>query len=76
MIIATKYMRPNITIETELVGSKKFYIHNYKGVHYIVFDLLKNLRDFVASGRESWIFDCVTENELEKYLQCVSTVCE
>ena len=31
MITATTYIRPNITIEYELIGLKKFYVYNYKG---------------------------------------------
>lgn len=69
MITATTYIRPNITIEYELIGLKKFYVYNYKGVHYRVFNSLKTLRDFLAKGCDLWIFECNTENELDKYLQ-------
>ena len=50
MTIVTKYIRPNITVDAELVGLNKFYVYNYKGVHYRIFDSLMNLRDFMASG--------------------------
>ncbi len=68
MILATKYLKPNITIESEIVGSKKYYVYNYKGVHFRVFNLLTGLRDFLYRGSNAWIFDCCTENELTKYL--------
>jgi len=68
MITATTYIRPNITIDSEIIGLKKFYIYNYKGVHYRVFRSLISLRDFIANGNKTCIFECNTENELEKYL--------
>lgn len=68
MIVATTYIQPNITIDTEIVGLKKFYVHNYKGVHYRVFNSLKNLRDFIAKEYKTWVFECDTESELEEYL--------
>lgn len=68
MIIATIYIQPNITIESELIGLKKFYIYNYKGVHYRVFRSLISLREFISNGYKTWIFECGTESELEKYM--------
>lgn len=72
MITTTKYIKPNITIEYELVGLRKFYVYNYKGIHYRVFDSLIKLRDFILSGNETWIFDCETENKLDKYLNSLA----
>jgi hypothetical protein len=69
MITSTIYIKPNITIEHELIGSKRFYVHNYKGVHYRVFDSLMKLREFTLHGNETWIFECETENKLEKYFE-------
>lgn len=68
MILATTYLKPNITIESELIGSKKFYVYNYKGVHYRVFNSLMNLQKFIVKEYKTWIFECGTEDELEKYL--------
>lgn len=68
MIIKTTYIKPNITIEHDLVGLRKFYVYNYKGVHYRVFGSLMKLREFTTKERETWIFECETEKELEKYL--------
>lgn len=68
MIIATKYIRPNITIDSELIGTEKFYIYNYQGVHYRVFDSLDALNIFLNSEHTTWCFECETENELEKFL--------
>jgi hypothetical protein len=68
MIIATKYLRPNITIEYEMIDSKKYYVYNYQGVHYRVFNSLMSLGDFLFKEADTWIFDCCTEDELERYL--------
>ena len=68
MIVATTYIQPNITIESEIVGSNKFHVYNYKGVHYRVFRSLINLREFLTNEYKTWIFECDTENELEEYL--------
>lgn len=68
MILATTYLKPNITIESELTGLNKFYVYNYHGIHYRVFNSLVNLQKFITSGYGTWIFECSTENELERYL--------
>lgn len=67
MLIKTTYLRPNITVELEIIKSKKFYVYNYQGVHYRVFNSLKNLQSFIKRGSDVWVFDCDTENQLEKY---------
>lgn len=48
MIITTTYIQPDITIESELIGLKKFYIYNYKGVHFRVFHSLADLKKFIS----------------------------
>ena len=68
MILATTYIRPNITIESEIIGQKKFYVYNYKGVHYRVFNSLRSLWDFTTREYKTWIFECETEKELDDYL--------
>lgn len=68
MITATTYIKSNITIDSESVGSRRFYVYNYKGVHYRVFNSSTNLRDFIAEGCKTWIFECDNENELMEYL--------
>ena len=68
MITATTYIKSNITIDSESVVSKRFYVYNYKGVHFRVFTSLTNLRDFIAKEYKTWVFECGTEDELEKYL--------
>jgi nitrogen regulatory protein PII-like uncharacterized protein len=65
----TLYLRPNITVEYGLIGSRRFYIYNYKGVSYRVFDALIKLREFIESGINTWIFECESENKLDKYLR-------
>ena len=67
-MITTTYIQPNITIEAEIIGSKKFYVNNYKGVHYRVFSSLMSLRDFIVKECKTWIFECDTEKDLEEYL--------
>ncbi len=69
MIISTTYIKPNITIERERVTSRYFYIYNYEGIHYRIFNSHVNLQKFLLAGSETWIFDCLTESELEDYLQ-------
>lgn len=69
MITATKYIKPNITIETNHVGAKKFYIYNYQGVHYRVFDSLDALNAFLNSERATWCFECETESDLNLFFE-------
>lgn len=69
MIIATKYIMPNITIEAELIGTRKFYIYNYQGVHYRVFNSLRGLHDFIIKESRMWDFECGDELQLEQYLE-------
>lgn len=69
MITSTKYIKPNITIDTELVGELKFYIYNYKGVHYRVFSSLLGLQTFVLKETKTWDFECGNEFQLEQYLE-------
>jgi YHS domain-containing protein len=68
MTLATLYIYPNITVESFLIGVRKFYIYNYKGVHYRVFCSLGNLRKFLSQEIDVHDFECESENELEKYL--------
>ena len=68
MVTTTAYLRPNITIESEIIGSKKSYIYNYQGIHYRFFRSVENLQDFITKGCKTWIFECNTEAELEKHL--------
>lgn len=65
MIVDTKYIRPNITIEIERIGLREFFVYNDKGISYKVFKSVKNAQEFSESGNAEWIFDCDTEEELE-----------
>ena len=67
MITEKKYLKPNITIETESVGMLKFYIYNYKGIHYRVFDSLVALNMFLNKTQATWCFECDSEIELNSY---------
>lgn len=67
MIITTTYIQPDITIESELIGLKKFYIYNYKGVHFRVFNSLADLQKFISWGKNTWSFECEKEDDLEIY---------
>lgn len=58
MITATKYIKPNITIETELIGAQKLYVYNYQGVH-----------DFITKESKTWDFECSDEFQLKQYLE-------
>jgi len=68
MITFTEYLKPNITIETELIGKDRFYIYNYQGLHYRVFSSLATLNIFLNQEQTSWIFECETDAELESFL--------
>ncbi len=69
MITSTKYIKPNITIETEHVGERTFYIYNYQGVHYRVFNSFSGLHNFVTNESKTWDFECDNEFQLEQYLK-------
>jgi len=68
MMLATIYLCPNITVESFLVGVKKFYVYNYKGVHYRVFCSLEKLRQFLLQETNTFDFECENEKELDEYL--------
>ncbi|OGF62627.1 hypothetical protein A2662_03765 [Candidatus Giovannonibacteria bacterium RIFCSPHIGHO2_01_FULL_45_33] len=67
MIYRTTYIRPNITIEHERIGQKKFYVFNHKGINYKVFQSLRKLRQFLEKRCETWIFECASEKELDRF---------
>ena len=69
MIEETEYIKPNVTIETELVGSERFYIYNYQGMHYRVFDSNVALNMFLSNESATWCFECDNELQLEKHLK-------
>jgi hypothetical protein len=67
MITETTYIRPNITIEHELVGSKMYFVYNFKGISYRVFNSLTTLNNYISGVTEACLFECNSEKELEKY---------
>lgn len=69
MIIEIEYIKPKITIETEVIGKDMFYIYSYQGVHYRVFNSLFGLRNFVTKEAKTWVFECGDEFQLEQYLE-------
>jgi hypothetical protein len=69
MITATIYLQPDITVDADLVGDRKLYMYNYRGIHYRVFRSIIDLQRFFRTGEESFVFDCESETELEKYLE-------
>ena len=71
MITETTYLRPNVTIEHELVGSKMFSVYNFKGINYKVFNSLASLNDYTSGGNESCLFECHSEKALEKYFTLI-----
>lgn len=65
------YSRASRTIETILVSnetkSKRFYVYNYEGYSFRVFETKKGVSDFFNLNIESkFHFD--TENSLDNYL--------
>jgi len=71
MIISSRYIKPNITIETEIASGKKIFIYNYKGIHYRLFDSFHRLNMFILTGINSWIFECESEKSLIAYMSAM-----
>ena len=71
MILETAYLRPNITIETEVHGARTFYVYNYQGTHYRVFNGQTYLNEFMRYGAETWLFDTAEEKDLETYFNSI-----
>lgn len=73
--IDVSYLRPSRLIETILLennGKKRVvYIYNYDGVHFRVFNFIKDILKFFDDEFEpKWNFD--TEEELDSYLANVN----
>lgn len=71
----SEYLRPSRTIETVILskGSRErvFYIYNYEGYSFRVFEDILALILFFETGEDTSIhFD--TEVELDRYLELVS----
>jgi hypothetical protein len=69
--IDTEYLRANRTIETIVVKqgifSKAFWIYNYEGIHYRVFENLLDVFNFLNNSIEpAHSFD--NENKLDNFL--------
>ena len=69
--IHVEYLRPSRTIETVLVSkdelSQVFFIYNYEGNHFRVFQSHWDLINFFQDKAEC-DFDCGTEEELDWFL--------
>ncbi|MEB2777452.1 hypothetical protein SYJ56_19210 [Algoriphagus sp. D3-2-R+10] len=70
----TEYLRPSKTIETVYMSDgstiKAFYIYNYEGYSFRVFERMVSLILFFESGvAEDYHFD--TEEELDCFLEMV-----
>jgi hypothetical protein len=68
MIISTQYIKPNVTIEKEVVRDKLFFVYNHQGNHYRLFNSFEQLKRFISNGVSSWIFECETEKTLITYM--------
>ena len=71
----TEYLRPSRTIETVYMSDgsniNAFYIYNYEGYSFRVFEHLVSLISFFESGvADDYHFD--TEEELDCFLERVS----
>ncbi len=67
MTIGIEYIRANITVEIEEIGTQLYYVYNYQGIHFRVFQTILDLSKFFADMSCTWIFECLTEEELEDY---------
>lgn len=72
--ISTEYLRPSRTIETVLVSmgnfSKVFFVYNYEGNSFRLFESHLGLIHFFQGKNES-DFHFSTENELDLFLSSV-----
>lgn len=72
--IDVSYLRPSRTIETILVSdshsSRVFYVYNYEGYSFRIFNSLVKLVNFVNNESES-NFHFNTENELDEFFSTV-----
>jgi hypothetical protein len=73
--IKTDYIKPSRTIETVLVSNFKskqlFYVYNYEGYSFRVFETVPSLINFFEENIESnFHFD--SENKLDDFLSKVS----
>ncbi len=73
-VIETEYLRASRTIETIKVSNKMscklFYVYNFEGNSFRVFDSLLDLIEFFKRGTESKVhFAC--DSELDVYLSKV-----
>lgn len=69
--IDTEYLRSNRTIDTILVNqgaiSKMFWVYNFEGVHFRVFEKLLDVQNFLNSSFEAkYSFD--NEKVLDEFL--------
>lgn len=67
--LAAYYLnRADRNVEVLQVGSTIFYIYNYEGIHYRLFDCLIELINFFQ-GIESKYLDFNEDDELDNYLE-------
>lgn len=70
-IINTEYLRSNRTIETVIVNQgikyTVFWIYNFEGIHFRVFEALLDVIDFFNNSTEAKL-SFNNENELDNYL--------
>lgn len=67
----TEYLRPDRTIETILVQqgdeSKVFWIYNFEGIHFRVFEKLLDVHHFLNDATEA-PYSFSNEEELDEFL--------
>jgi hypothetical protein len=73
----TEYLRPSRTLETVIVSkenvSRIFFIYNYEGTSFRVFDNILNLINFFQNIAEC-DFHFTTEKELDHFLAEVELI--
>ncbi len=67
MTIGFEHIRANIAVEIEEIGTQLYYVYNYQGIHFRVFQSILDLSKFLEDMSCTWIFECLTEGELEDY---------
>lgn len=72
--IEVDYLRPNKTIETIFVSSKKknsnkiLYVYNFEGAHFRLFENILDLFSFLADKSCNMLKEFSSDEELDNYL--------
>lgn len=68
--VYVEYFRPNRTLETyrNVETGHPFYVYNYEGIHYRLFQTKREKNNFFEKGIEPML-DFEIEESLDKYIE-------